>query len=222
MAESHVAVAFSFAITSEGVNINYDREVLNLVWNSGLRSWKKRIARFMQATVMSAEGGPRATEIGTRFWSNVLFTDKSRFSVEPENRRVIIWREIGTRNNPAFVHESARFGGVMVWAGVSINGHADQYIIRNGTLMALRYRDEVLRTIVVPYAAAIGNASILMDDNARPYRGRQVENFFFDEGIFRMEWPAYSPDVNRIEYVWDILGRRAGDRLSYPETIPQL
>ncbi|KAG8179872.1 hypothetical protein JTE90_007052 [Oedothorax gibbosus] len=47
MAEAHVAVAFSFAITHEGVNINYDREVLNLVWNSGLRSWKKRFARFM-------------------------------------------------------------------------------------------------------------------------------------------------------------------------------
>lgn len=47
MAEAHVAVAFSFAITHEGVNINYDREVLNLVWNSGLRSWKKRLARFM-------------------------------------------------------------------------------------------------------------------------------------------------------------------------------
>ncbi|GFY42836.1 carnitine O-palmitoyltransferase 1, liver isoform [Trichonephila inaurata madagascariensis] len=47
MAEAHVAVAFSFAITHEGVNINYDREVLNLVWKSGLRSWKKRLARFM-------------------------------------------------------------------------------------------------------------------------------------------------------------------------------
>ncbi|GIY62593.1 carnitine O-palmitoyltransferase 1, muscle isoform, partial [Caerostris extrusa] len=46
MAEAHVAVAFSFAITHEGVNINYDREVLNLVWNSGLRSWKKRLARL--------------------------------------------------------------------------------------------------------------------------------------------------------------------------------
>ncbi|XP_054719264.1 carnitine O-palmitoyltransferase 1, liver isoform-like [Uloborus diversus] len=47
MAEAHVAVAFSFAITHEGVNINYDREVLNLVWNSGVRSWRKRFARFM-------------------------------------------------------------------------------------------------------------------------------------------------------------------------------
>ncbi|XP_014093291.2 carnitine O-palmitoyltransferase 1, liver isoform isoform X2 [Bactrocera oleae] len=45
MAEAHSAVAFSFAITHEGFDINYDQEVLNLVWNSGVRSWKKRIAR---------------------------------------------------------------------------------------------------------------------------------------------------------------------------------
>ncbi|XP_037946654.1 carnitine O-palmitoyltransferase 1, liver isoform isoform X2 [Teleopsis dalmanni] len=45
MAEAHSAVAFSFAITHEGFDINYDQEVLNLVWNSGVRSWKKRLAR---------------------------------------------------------------------------------------------------------------------------------------------------------------------------------
>uniref|UniRef100_A0A1L8DYB6 carnitine O-palmitoyltransferase n=1 Tax=Nyssomyia neivai TaxID=330878 RepID=A0A1L8DYB6_9DIPT len=46
MAEAHSAVAFSFSITHEGFDINYDQEVLNLVWQSGVRSWKKRIARF--------------------------------------------------------------------------------------------------------------------------------------------------------------------------------
>lgn len=45
MAEAHAAVAFSFAITHEGFDINYDHEVLNLVLNSGVRSWKKRVAR---------------------------------------------------------------------------------------------------------------------------------------------------------------------------------
>lgn len=46
MAEAHSAVAFSFSITHEGFDINYDQEVLNLVWTSGVRSWKKRLARF--------------------------------------------------------------------------------------------------------------------------------------------------------------------------------
>lgn len=46
MAEAHSAVAFSFAITHDGWDVNFDREVLYLVWESGLRSWKKRLARF--------------------------------------------------------------------------------------------------------------------------------------------------------------------------------
>lgn len=49
MAEAHSAVAFSFAITHEGVDVNFDREVLHLVWKSGIRSWRKRLAR-MQVT----------------------------------------------------------------------------------------------------------------------------------------------------------------------------
>ncbi|CAG2060843.1 unnamed protein product, partial [Timema podura] len=46
MAEAHSAVAFQFSITHEGWDVNFDREVLHLVWQSGIRSWKKRLARF--------------------------------------------------------------------------------------------------------------------------------------------------------------------------------
>ncbi|GLV42745.1 withered [Carabus blaptoides fortunei] len=49
MAEAHSAVAFSFAITHEGWDVNFDREVLHLVWQSGIRSWKKRLARFQNS-----------------------------------------------------------------------------------------------------------------------------------------------------------------------------
>lgn len=47
MAEAHQAVAFNLTITHEGVHINYDEEVLALVFQSGLRSYKKRFARFV-------------------------------------------------------------------------------------------------------------------------------------------------------------------------------
>ncbi|XP_078041782.1 carnitine O-palmitoyltransferase whd isoform X2 [Augochlora pura] len=47
MAEAHAAVAFSFSITHEGWDVNFDREVLHLVWQSGVRSWKKRLFRFL-------------------------------------------------------------------------------------------------------------------------------------------------------------------------------
>ncbi|GBM22966.1 hypothetical protein AVEN_172316-1 [Araneus ventricosus] len=57
---------------------------------------------------------------------------------------IIIWRERGTGNHPAFVQESVRFGGggVMVWADISINGRADLHAIRNGSQTAQHYRSE--------------------------------------------------------------------------------
>ncbi|GFU95115.1 transposable element Tcb2 transposase [Trichonephila clavipes] len=98
-------------------------------------------------------------------------------------------RDRGSKNNPAFVHESVRFGGggVLVYGGISIDGHTDPYIIRDGPLTACRYRNEILRPIVVPYAATIGDDFILMDDNCMPHRANQVEDFLFEEGIVRME-----------------------------------
>ncbi|GFW91089.1 transposable element Tcb2 transposase [Trichonephila clavipes] len=97
--------------------------------------------------------------------------------------RIFIWRDRGSRNNPAFVHESSRFGGggVLVYGGISIDGRTDLYIIRDEALTAHRYRDEILRPIVVPYAAAIGDDFILMDDNSRPHRANLVEDSLFKE-----------------------------------------
>ncbi|GFX93892.1 transposable element Tcb2 transposase [Trichonephila clavipes] len=153
-----------------------------------------------------------------------FFSDGSRFSVHPYNRRIFIWRDRGSRNNPAFVHKSVRFGGggVLVYGGISIDGRTDLYIIRDGPLTARRYREEILRPIVVPYDAAIGDDFILMDDNYRTHRANLVEDFLFEEGIVRMEWPACSLDMNPIEHIWDSLGRRVAGRQPPPQTLQEL
>jgi transposase len=157
-------------------------------------------------------------------WSHVLFTDESRFSLESDNRRVLIWRERSTRNNRPFVRERSHYGGggVLIWAGISIGGRTDLYVLRNGSLTGLRYRDEILRPIVMPYAVAVGDSFLFMDDNARPHRARLVDSMLQEEGIERMEWPACSPDLNPIEHAWDALGRRIAARPTPPLTHREL
>ncbi|GFT83080.1 transposable element Tcb2 transposase [Trichonephila clavipes] len=111
---------------------------------------------------------------------------------------------------------------MLLYGVISIDGRTDLYIIRDGPLTARRYRDEILRPIVVPYAAVIGDDFILMDDNCRPHRANLVEDFLFEEGIVRMEWPACSTDMNPMEHVWDALARRVAGRQPPPQNLQEL
>lgn len=45
MAEAHQAVSYSELIKQESTDANHHKEILQLVWQSGVRSWKKRLAR---------------------------------------------------------------------------------------------------------------------------------------------------------------------------------
>ncbi|GFW79852.1 transposable element Tcb2 transposase [Trichonephila clavipes] len=184
-------------------------------------------ATLLQQHLRSATGTRVSTQtVRNRLHGVGLYAHRpmSRFSVQPDNRRIFIWRDRGSRNNPAFVHESVRFGGrgVLVYGGISIDVRTSLYSIRDGPLTALRYRDEILRTIVVPYTAAIGDDFILVDDNCRPHRANLVEDLLFEEGIVRMERPACSPDMNPIEHAWDALGRRVVGRQPPLQTLQEM
>ncbi|UYV83652.1 hypothetical protein LAZ67_23001896 [Cordylochernes scorpioides] len=157
-------------------------------------------------------------------WANVLFSDKSRFSLNTDSRRVFIWREPGTRYHPSNIREidSFRGGSLLVWAGISSSRRTPLHIFSGGTLTAQRYRDEILEPYLRPYRDQIGHNLIFMDDNARPNRARLVNEYLQSENIRRMDWPARSPDLNPIEHVWDALGRRIGARHPSPRTLVEL
>ncbi|GFW40183.1 transposable element Tcb2 transposase [Trichonephila clavipes] len=60
-----------------------------------------------------------------------------------------------------------------------------------------------------------------MDDYAQPHRSLVVEELMESEDITRMDWPAYSADLNPIEHVWDALGRCIGARAYIIRRTPQ-
>ncbi|GFU70066.1 transposable element Tcb1 transposase, partial [Trichonephila clavipes] len=79
-----------------------------------------------------------------------MFTDESRFALEPDGKRIRIWRKQGTRNQPQNIteHHAFRGGSIMVSAGISLGYRTDLHIFKRGSVTAVRYREEVLEPIV--------------------------------------------------------------------------
>ena len=159
-----------------------------------------------------------------RHWCPVLFTSESRFTLSTSDGHERVWRRQGQRYAACNIVQHDRFGGgsVMVWGGISMEGRTDLYWLENGSLTAIRYRDEILEPIVRPYAGAVGPGFLLMHDNARPHVARVCRQYLEDEGIDRIEWPSRSPHLNPIEHLWDIMFRSIRHCQVAPQTLQEL
>ncbi|KAI4884203.1 hypothetical protein NFI96_002688 [Prochilodus magdalenae] len=101
----------------------------------------------------------------------VLFTDESRFYLSTCDRLDRLWRRYGECYTTCNIIQHDWFGGgsVMVWGGISLEGCTDLYRPDNGTLTAIRHRDEILGPVVRPYTGAVGPGFLLVHINARPH-----------------------------------------------------
>jgi hypothetical protein len=83
-------------------------------------------------------------------------------------------------------------GGVMVWAGISYGQHQQLHCI-DGNLNAQRYRDEILRPIVVPSTSR--NHLMFKNYNAQPHVARICTQLLKSENVPVLPWPAYSREM---------------------------
>ena len=133
-----------------------------------------------------------------RSWQRVHWSDESRFLLNPVEGCVRVWRQEHIMGTTAFGG-----GGVIVYGCFSLNCKVDF----DGTLTGQKYRDEILRPLVVPHfdGHPLVNRPILMDDIARPHRVRIVQDYLQQDAIELLLWPAVSPDRKPIENFWDYL-----------------
>ncbi|GFX54278.1 DDE_3 domain-containing protein [Trichonephila clavipes] len=80
----------------------------------------------------------------------------------------------------------------------------------------------ILEQHVRLFRGAMGAEFLFMDGNTRLYRANIVDECLQSEDITLMDWPAYSPNLNPIEHVWDMLDRRNAARKLPPTCLPEL
>ena len=123
------------------------------------------------------------------------------------------------------IQPTVPFGGVLVlvWGCISHDCKLDLVTIQ-GNLTGDQYIRDVLQPVVVPHFDnhPLDTRPVYMDDNARPHRSRAVTAYLQREVVTAVPWPALSPDLNPIEHIWDMLGRRILAREPPVQSIRQL
>ncbi|KAH0817434.1 hypothetical protein GEV33_005357 [Tenebrio molitor] len=136
-------------------------------------------------------------------WNSIIFSDESRFCLGMHDGRRRVRRLRGERRNFAFSIERpvARTVG--------------------GNLTAIRYAQEFLRPVVVPYFRRVNNA-LFQQDNARPHIANVSIDFLDDSQVDLLPWSPRSRDLSPIEHVWNLMGRRLTNLHNPPLTLAAL
>lgn len=96
----------------------------------------------------------------------------------------------------------------MVWDGISMPGRTNLVTVPSPGITVVHYVEDILRLQVIPMRRWMRHNFILIQDNARPHTARIVLNILKEHNIEVLPHLLVSSDLNSIEHLWNIMGRR--------------
>ena len=138
----------------------------------------------------------------------MVFTEESRFELFPK-RKVRVRRTATERFLPACVAPAVQQGGesVMVLGCITFEGPGELHFV-DGSMNSDSYC-RIMEEVMLPCVTRLlGESFILQPDNAPCHKSRQTMQWFADNDVEVLPWPARSLDLNPIENIWNTMAQR--------------
>jgi len=141
----------------------------------------------------------------------VLFSDEKIFDTNDHGCRTE-WCYQGQR---ASVRETARWAPKLhIWGMIGV-GVKKLVVLPEGAIDAKKYKLHCLQRVVVPTMEVLraeGRTPVFMQDGARAHTANTNLTYLSSKGIFPLQWPARSPDLNPMENFWAHVQREVSNR----------
>lgn len=133
-------------------------------------------------------------------WKNIIFSDEKKFNLDGPDGYRYYYHDLRKEQRYLSRRHSGG-GGVMVWAAISSRGPVDLVTIE-GKQTAQKYLELISQQKANIDLLFGDDYWVYQHDNAPIHTAGIINNWFTENNIEVLQWPALSPDLNIIENLW--------------------